>query len=327
MVYSETNHVVFSADSAGELALQRLNMSTHWRVQGVYRTCFYCQNEEGEIICIGTDQIDRGPFTIKGAAFSSLLGSGLSTGNVLQSNNGSLYFRDTSRCIDTSGAEVWDATFPVHPEPLTSLQDDSGLLIALARQSAPAESLGKLIGAMFTGGSHSSEKTPFLSYLLHERVRGAMKRIRSEGEVRSQAAITAVLTRHLTGLIGAGYGLTPSGDDFCCGVILGIARMHDPSVAKGLAIALSLEGGGRTTTLSLAFFRSLAESRVSETQYRLLQHFGHSGAVDMRRILLETASHGSTSGWDMLAGFAFGVVLFRQRCVAGNLDYEQGCVC
>lgn len=327
MVYSETNHVVFSADSAGELALQRLNLSTHWRVQGVYRNCFYCQNEKGEIICIGTDRIDRGPFTIKGAAFSSLLGSSLSTGNVLQSHHGSLYFRDTSSCIDMSGAEVWNTTFPVDPEPLTSLEDDSGLLITLARQSAPEESLGQLIAAIFTGGSHRSAKAPFMSQLLHERVRGAMKRIRSEGEGRSQAAITAVLTSHLTGLIGAGYGLTPSGDDFCCGVILGIARMHKPSVAKSLAIALSLEAGGRTTTLSLAFFRSLAESRVSETQDKLLRHFGHSGAVDMRRILLETASHGSTSGWDLLAGFAFGVELFRKSCTAGNLDYELGYVC
>lgn len=226
-----------------------------------------------------------------------------------------------------SGAEVWDATFPVHPEPLTSLEYDNGLLITLASQSAPVESLGRLIAGISTGGSHSSEKIPLLAQLLHERVQGAMKRIRSEGEARSQTAITAVLTSHLTGLIGAGYGLTPSGDDFCCGVILGIARMQNPSAVKSLALALSLEAVGRTTTLSLAFFRSLAGARVTETQERLLKHFGHSGTVDMRRILLETARHGSTSGWDMLAGFAFGVELCRKRCTAGNLEYEQGCVC
>lgn len=326
-VYSETNPTVLSADSAGELALQRFKFSTRWRVQAVYRNCFYCQEEEGEIICIGTDRIDRGPFTVRGSAFRSILDSGLSVGTVIESNHGSLYFGDISSCIDVSRAEVWDATLPVNPEPLTSLEEDNGLLILLARQSAPAESLGQLIAGIFSGGSHSSTKTPFLAQLLHERVQGAMKRIRSEGDVRSLAAITAVLTSHLTGLIGAGYGLTPSGDDFCSGVILGIARMHNHFVAKSLARALSFEAVGRTTTLSLAFFRSLAGSRVSETQDSLLKHFGHSGTADLRRILLETASHGSTSGWDMLAGFAFGVELFRKRCTAGNLDYEQGCVC
>ena len=225
------------------------------------------------------------------------------------------------------GAEVWDATFPVHPEPLTTLEEDTGLLVRLAGLRAPAESLGKLITGIFTGGSHSSAESPFFSQLLQIRVRGAMKRIRSEAMCKSQAAMTAVLTKHLTGLIGAGYGLTPSGDDFCCGVILGIARMYNPSIAKSLAIALSLEAAGRTTTLSRAFFKSLAESRVSETQERLLKHFGNSGRVDIRDILLETASHGSTSGWDMLTGFAFGIELFRKKCEAGNLEYEQGCVC
>ena len=326
MGYSDNKHIVFSAYSAGELALQRLRFSTYWRVLGVYRNCFYCQDEEGDIICIGTDRIDRGPFTINGAGFGPLLTPLLSTGTILQSCGGNLYFRDTSCCIATGGAEAWDATFPVHPEPLITLEEDSDLLSRLAQQSAPEESLGQLIAEIFNFGPRSSKESPFLPQLLHKRVREVIRRLREEKDVNNQA-VTAVLVNHLSGLIGAGYGLTPSGDDFCCGIILGIARVHDPAVAQSLAVALSLEGGGRTTSISLAFLRSLAKSRVSETQDVLLRHFGNSGAVDMQRILLETASHGSTSGWDMLAGFAFGIDLFRQRCAAGDLHYEHGCVC
>lgn len=326
-MYTKTNHIVFSADSAGELAKRRLSFPTRWRIQGVYRNCFYCQNEVGEILCIGTDLIDSGPFTIKGATYRTLLDSRLSTGTVLHSQKSKLYFWETSVCIDIDEAEIWDATFLVHHKPLASLEDDCGLLATLAHQNAPEESLGHLITEVFTGAPNGSTEIPFFSQLLHEKVRGVMKCIRSEGKVKSEEAITEVLTRHMTGLIGAGYGLTPSGDDFCCGVILGIARMHNPLIAKNLAIALSHQAVKRTTTLSLNFFRSLAEFRVSETQDRLLKHFGNSGTVDIRRIVFETASHGSTSGWDMLAGFVFGIDLFRKRYTASNLEYERGCVC
>ena len=59
----------------------------------------------------------------------------------------------------------------------------------------------------------------------------------------------------------------------------------------------------------------------------LLKYYGNSGTVDIRRILLETASNGFTSGWDMLAGFVFGIELFRKKYMASNFEYEQGCVC
>lgn len=323
----ESNKDVISADSIGELALQRIRLSRHWRIIGVYRSCFYCKDDSGEILCIGSERIERGPFTINSPSIGGLLETGISAGAVLNSDDSCLHFRDFSCCIDMGGAEIWDAAFPVYPEPLTSLESDVGVLISLARRYAPLESLGQLIPRTFTEDSRSSTGIPFLSELLHERVWESIKCICQDIEDKSQEDSTAVLVNHLTSLIGAGYGLTPSGDDFCCGVILGIARTQNHRAAESLAMALNTVAEGRTTTLSLAFFRSLAEARVSETQDRLLSHFGNSGVTDIRPILLRAASHGSTSGWDMLAGWAFGVELFRRRSLAGNAAYEKGCVC
>lgn len=154
-----------------------------------------------------------------------------------------------------------------------------------------------------------------------------MKRIYGDLESGNHGSRWGDPADHLSALIGTGYGLTPSGDDFCCGVILGMARMQKGRGAERLAVALRQKAENKTTPVSLAYFKSLAEARVSETQAQLLNTFGISHEENLRLVLQRTAVHGSTSGWDMLAGFAFGVQLFRKIDKATLVERPVEAVC
>lgn len=317
----------FSAESIGGLALQRLRRSRCWHVIGVYRCCFYCQDDTGEIICIGTNRIDRGPFTLSGKSFECLMETNISVDDVLFCEHNRICFNDFYRFIEIGHAKVWNATFRLCAPVWPSLDSDIESLIMLSRREAPAESLGQLIPCIFSSTFTGPDRVPIFSQLLHDKLLGVMRRISEDTGCEDQQAFAVNLAGHLFTLIGTGYGLTPSGDDFCCGVVLGIALLQKYQAAESLAISLWRKAEGRTTAISLAYFKSLAESRVSETQAWLLGSFGNSGEADLQHILRKTASHGSTSGWDMLTGFAFGLQIVRAKPETADVEIEEGCIC
>jgi hypothetical protein len=327
MMIVQNNKSIFQANSIGGLAVQRLRRSARWMVLGVYRNCFYCQDAAGDIICVGTNQVDRGPFTIKGASLRALLETDISRGEVLEVEDGCMCFSDFRRFIELNGADIWEATFRSCSPVGSGLDGDIELLTNLAYQDAPEDSLGILIPSIFSGFFGELDLAQPLSRLLHNKVVGVMKRIYGHLQNRNHWAKGVDLADHLSALIGIGYGLTPSGDDFCCGVILGMARMNKGQKAEDLAVALCRRAEGKTTPISLAYFKSLAEARLSGTQARLLHTFGISHEKNLRLVLQRTADHGSTSGWDMLAGFAFGVELFRKIDTSTLIERNVEAVC
>lgn len=319
--------IIFPADSIGKLAVHRLRHSARWRVCGVYRCCIYCQDDTGEIICIGTDLVDRGPFAVIGKSFRPLLETAISPGDVLHVEDESIRFSDFRRFIDLSRADIWNVTFMSCPTVGSCLEKDIELLESLACRYAPAESLGVLIPDIFSGSFRDQQRAPSLSRVLHERVAGVMKRICDDLDSDDHKTGEVDPNGRLSALVGIGYGLTPSGDDFCCGLVLGVARMQKGREAERLALRLRRKAERKTTLISLAYFKSLAGTCVSETQALLLSEFGNSHGKDLRKILQKTAGQGSTSGWDMLAGFAFGVELTRKMDEAVQVGHEAGAVC
>jgi hypothetical protein len=320
----------FYAESTGALALLRIMHSKRWYVLCVYRHCFYCQDGNGDIICIGTERIGRGPINICGKSLTALLEIGISAGDVLHSENSCLRFENNWCLIDLSIAKIWDATFHPSRKPRSSLKRDVELLTELAHRDAPRESLGRLIPSILSDSLRSfhivSARSQF-QQLLIDRVVGVMKKIYHAERYNLQEDALRDLAGNLAPLIGVGFGLTPSGDDFCSGAILGIALMDDSRKARDLAKLLKREAIRKTTRISYAYYTSLAESYISESQAKLLNSFGYSEGDELDAILVDCANHGSTSGWDMLAGFAFGVELVKKQCETSRIGCEMACVC
>lgn len=112
-------------------------------------------------------------------------------------------------------------------------------------------------------------------------------------------------------LAGLGPGLTPAGDDWLAGWLVGlraVAAMADPRAEPPLALeavgaAVVASAQQRTTRLSLAFLQAAAEGAVDEAWHSLLAALTDASMFQIKVAAERVMEHGATSGSDMLAGF------------------------
>lgn len=108
--------------------------------------------------------------------------------------------------------------------------------------------------------------------------------------------------KHLAGLIGLGIGLTPSGDDFLCGVLAGLILRGEES--HPFAHALCQEITSRrfdTNDISRAFLDCSVQHHFSLAVNSL------TGLPSADRILNVFSAIGHSSGIDTLCGVAYGL--------------------
>jgi hypothetical protein len=104
----------------------------------------------------------------------------------------------------------------------------------------------------------------------------------------------------LTALLGLGRGLTPSGDDFICGVLLARSRAGlEPLAWVEPLLSLARK---RTTTLSSELIAAAASGSADE---RILEACDRclDGSMPPAQILEKFLAYGSSSGLDLLVGF------------------------
>jgi hypothetical protein len=102
-------------------------------------------------------------------------------------------------------------------------------------------------------------------------------------------------------LQGAGYGLTPSGDDFLCGVILALHFAGTPERAPRLDLS-------RSAGMSRTFLRDALAGRWPKRLRDAAESLGGSAAAGsvedgIRQAVARALDHGATSGADLLSGF------------------------
>jgi hypothetical protein len=110
-------------------------------------------------------------------------------------------------------------------------------------------------------------------------------------------------------LAGLGPGLTPAGDDWLAGWLVGLRAA---ATLNGYRPQLELDAVGRavvgsararTSRLSLAFLQAAADGAVAEPWHALLAALVDGVQYQLRHAAAEIMRHGATSGSDMLAGF------------------------
>lgn len=104
---------------------------------------------------------------------------------------------------------------------------------------------------------------------------------------------------------GLGLGLTPSGDDFICGLLAGynfaMRSLRFDAGARIERIFFHAEGGN---LISNAFIRCSYEGRVNEAALRLLKALG-GGRRELETAARRALESGHTSGADYCAGLVF----------------------
>ena len=128
--------------------------------------------------------------------------------------------------------------------------------------------------------------------------------------VHAQPALEA-LDRWLAGhalaneaaqLIGLGPGLTPSGDDYLGGVLLGLRWLGRATQADSLWRWLEPRLEPRTSAISAAHLAAAATGQVHEALHEVLDNLSAWQAPDLHPSLARLDAVGHTSGWDALAG-------------------------
>lgn len=117
-------------------------------------------------------------------------------------------------------------------------------------------------------------------------------------------------------LIGLGYGLTPSGDDFLVGYLTGLwcTAGANPSRMRFLqALGSELSEASRNTNeISGAYLRSAAKGHVSEPMAKLAQQLSRADTMSSVRAVTQTALQvGHTSGSDGLLGMLLGCLAWQ----------------
>ena len=105
---------------------------------------------------------------------------------------------------------------------------------------------------------------------------------------------------------GMGYGLTPSGDDFLAGFLLGL---HALELAAGIDLAAERhalrEAARGANPFSEAMLRSAAEGRSFERAKRLIQALFDGAEADVARHARRLFAVGASSGADLGVGLLF----------------------
>ncbi len=106
-------------------------------------------------------------------------------------------------------------------------------------------------------------------------------------------------------LVGAGPGLTPSGDDFLCGVFTALRLSGFHKVADALWTSIRSVALLSTTPVSVAMMEQATLGDSGEHLDAVVQaYYGYplTTASDFQRLI---ALVGETSGWDWLSGFVW----------------------
>ena len=208
--------------------------------------------------------------------------------------------------LPTQQSTIWQ---PTHA-PLPRLEDWQTGLINLQiclnehqsedRRSAQQAGLGVLIPYLFadTLAAFTSAK-PNLNPATAAAALAGVQAIRDwlySGAVDHWRAPDSVIR-----LLGLGPGLTPSGDDFLTGLLVGLHSLNRHNSANQLANQLLPEAFAKTNVLSLAYLRCAAVGQASAPLHRLLYALGTNKA-DLPLALAALLNTGYSSGWDSLTG-------------------------
>jgi uncharacterized protein DUF2877 len=263
-------------------------------VVAVFERSLYLRS--GEVfICVGGPAIGNGPLTLvadTGASFrpadlrlapgqsASVSGRRIAIGDAVQFT--------FERCLP------WRAPrWPV-AAPAARLLDTAAALARRAALEAPPEGFGRPV---FRAQGRDARQAP-LARIARPRIAGFESWLR--GALKLDHAPAAWLTAPQD-LIGLGYGLTPSGDDFLVGTLALLDALEERDAHAALARTVAAACPAATSPLSCCLLRAAAAGHVGEHLHRAVSSVV-SGNVDAAIAAARNIGH--ASGWDMLAGVA-----------------------
>ena len=280
----------------GEFAKEFLVSSVEAKVIGVFRRSLYVENTFGRIACIGERGIGPGPLNVvcefcDDEDFTEIVSAG-SSARVQNS-----FIHIGSRAIiDTSRSEEWK------PDPLPIGWDleyflgNLPVLVQWLAETGPREGLAPLIAQIVSGEEISNEDafgaiswngiSDFRHWLSHSQ--------------NQEENLDFPVMAHR--LVGLGPGLTPSGDDFWCGVMIALRTLGHFEISEKISGVILNQAEYRTNKISRAHLECAARGQGAQALHETISAMGMADKARLSSALRALDKLGHTSGWDSLAG-------------------------
>ncbi|MYA95484.1 MAG: DUF2877 domain-containing protein [Nitrospinae bacterium] len=288
--------VVSKVDLMGAFAKDFLNAPDEAKIIGVFRRSLYVENTSGRLACVGERSIGPGPLNALcefsgDMDFTQIVESGSPT----KIQDGWMQLGPRMK-IDISRSKIWKPEpFPVGWN-LDFFLHNLPFLVQWIVETGSREGLAPLI-AQVVGGVEISNGDAFhkiswqgisdfrhwLSYSLN-----------GEGNHEIPAAARR--------LVGLGPGLTPSGDDFWCGVMIALRAMGCLDILKKVSGDVLKQAEYRTNKISRAHLECAAEGQGTQALHEAISAMGVADEARLSSALYELDKIGYSSGWDSLAG-------------------------
>jgi hypothetical protein len=289
------------AKSIGEQARRLLADGVQGEVIGVSSRGLFTQTRGGEVAFLSGEEY-RGPLTVNIAGDASWLGPAGQDTRFEVGVDG-LQLRPSGIRLLLDGAQTWS------PPRRTGLNDSASaqrsrilLLARAAADAAPASGMATLTQWIALG-------FPAPALPAHPQAERCARLGRAIAEGDADAFSTLA-----EGLLGWGQGLTPSGDDFVVGMLLGLSRAGlasatAPSMLSAAARVVDLRARKHTTAISAGLLACAALGEADERLVALVDHVqtGSPGEAEARAA---ADGWGATSGWDALAGIGVTLSIF-----------------
>ena len=276
------------ARSAGSLALQRLSGGGKGRTVANFAHSLYIRLATGSFVCIGTQAIGAGPLNVLLTHGDWLRLHPVAVGDPVATSASALVFADRHR-VTWTRAVLWRPRAVSLPHNIVATH--LRVLSALAPRLAPDVGLSRLAFA-----PHSGNGDPVLSYA--EPGWDGLERWAARCMAEPMAPAP---DRSMSRMIGLGPGLTPSGDDVFCGVLIALGALGLDAARASLWSWLRPQLSARTSALSAAHLGAAALGQGHSALHAILA----CAAPDRFAVeasLLRLGQVGHCSGWDALAG-------------------------
>ena len=293
---------IFRVVLVGEFAKEFLVSSVEAKVIGVFRRSLYVENTFGRVVCIGERGIGPGPLNAvcefcNDEDFTEIV-SARSSARV---QNSSIHL-GSRVIIDTSRSEEWS------PDPLPIGWDleyflgNLPVLVQWIAETGPREGLAPLI-AQVVSGEEISNKDAFgtMSWNGISNFRHWLSL-----SLNQEENLDFPVMAHR--LVGLGPGLTPSGDDFWCGVMIALHALGHFEISEKISGVILNQAENRTNKISRAHLECAARGQGAKALHETISAMGMAEKARLSSALRALDKLGHTSGWDSLAGVVCVVV-------------------
>ena len=131
------------------------------------------------------------------------------------------------------------------------------------------------------------------------------------------------IRQSIKGLVGLGIGLTPSGDDYLCGLSAFLfLNQHPGNEFKLLFEDAVISSESNTNLLSFITIKQCIQQEYRESTYQLVKSLAEGNESDLYQQIMRIINIGSSSGCDMLLGIHDALCLTHYF---GEKNVHQNC--